>query len=89
MCELIELNSFERTQQAQMFYRTLSHLLEENPGCKNMYELIYYKGNQSERIWIISYLLVKSISKYYPDQEINLADQIYNYVQNMQKRENK
>ena len=40
-----ELSSFERTQQAQAFYRVLSRLLEEDQSCKGMYDIILYKGN--------------------------------------------
>ncbi|EFX66211.1 hypothetical protein DAPPUDRAFT_229490 [Daphnia pulex] len=38
-----KLSAFERTQQAQAFCRVLGRLLEEDPSCKDMYEIVYFK----------------------------------------------
>lgn len=40
----LELTAFERTQQAQAFCRVLGRLLEDDPSCKDMYDIIYFKG---------------------------------------------
>ncbi|XP_032776835.1 stimulator of interferon genes protein-like isoform X1 [Daphnia magna] len=54
-----KLTAFERTQQAQAFCRVLGRLLEDDPSCKDMYDIIYFK-----------------------DQNANLAQMIYDHVQN-------
>ena len=40
-----ELSAFQRTQQAQAFYRVLKRLIDQDPSCKDMCEIIYYKGS--------------------------------------------
>ena len=41
---LTELSSFERTKQALLFTKILRRLLDNDPSCKDTFEIIYYKG---------------------------------------------
>jgi len=47
-----ELTAFERTQQAQAFCRVLGRLLEEDPSCKDMYEIVYFKGKWHRKLTV-------------------------------------